>query len=406
MPGCPGVGDEAQCWPPHQARTGDKPSSLTNRSKARLQLRRLDSCLAELETIHEQGATIVPTALAQHLSKCVGCITPGMRITEALTRVLQAQEESLVSSRHLQHGTHPLAAQRKTDYALAIAERENPEIASSSQRLDTAAARELTDRIKASANQLWVLLLEAHERRAWIPLGYASWAAYVHAEFRISRSRSYQLLDQGRVIRALQSVSTSVDISEAQARDLKPRLVEVTEAVRSRAAAEASGSVADVVEQVVREERQRGGGHRLVTRSAARRAVRHEPQLDGAHSAEGLSREWHSDPPGEGTSRHTRTTTLSRLDSALRTLASMPPALDVLSHIRTHEQGLFDHLAPAHRWLTELVEAWGESSAPRGNAQSRSSGDDELGPRGQEQSDGAGRLVQVAAAQITDPRAG
>jgi hypothetical protein len=328
-----------------------------------------------------------------------------MRITEALTRVLRAQEEFLVSSRHLRHGTHPLAAQRKDDYALTIAERENPEINPPSQWLDATAARELTDRIKASANQLWVLLLEAHERRAWISLGYASWAAYVHAEFRISRSRSYQLLDQGRVIRALQSVSTSVDITEAQARDLKPRLGEVTEAVRSRVAAEASGSVADAVEQVIREERERGGGHRLVTRSVARRAVRHESQLDGAQSTDGLSREWRSLPPGEGTSRHPRTTTLSRLDSALRTLASMPPAPDILSHVGTREQGLLDHLAPALRWLTELAEAWGEGSAPGGSARDRPSGD-ERDPQGQEQSGRAGRLLQVAAAQITDPRAG
>lgn len=101
-----------------------------------------------------------------------------------------------------------------------------------------AQARKLTDRIKTAADQLWSLLLEAHDGGAWKALGYKNWAAYVAAEFDMSRSRSYQLIDKGRVVAALQGaagdLSTTVDISERQARDIKPVLPEVTQEIRER----------------------------------------------------------------------------------------------------------------------------------------------------------------------------
>ena len=65
-------------------------------------------------------------------------------------------------------------------------------------------------------------------------LGYESWGGYVKAEFHMSRSHSYQLIDQGRVVRALQDagqVSTMVDITEREARRIKPRLEQMTEAI-------------------------------------------------------------------------------------------------------------------------------------------------------------------------------
>ncbi len=105
-----------------------------------------------------------------------------------------------------------------------------------------AEARELTDRIKAAVEQVWALLLEAHERDAWSALGYTTWEEYVRGEFHMSRRRSYQLLDQGRVIRAIgetvctdvHTVSPAVEVTEAEARDIKPVLPAVVEAVRDR----------------------------------------------------------------------------------------------------------------------------------------------------------------------------
>lgn len=108
-------------------------------------------------------------------------------------------------------------------------------------------ARELTDKIAGTVTTAWVLLSDAHDKRVWIPLGYPTWEAYVKAEFNISRSRSYHLMDQAKVIREVEAVlnafpadrslypmSTSVDITEAAARELKPILPEVLDGIKAR----------------------------------------------------------------------------------------------------------------------------------------------------------------------------
>jgi len=123
-------------------------------------------------------------------------------------------------------------------------------------------AQALTESIKGAAEQVWSLLLEAHERQAWATLGYSRWEDYVRTEFDMSRSRSYHLLDQGRVIREISAaagVSTTVDITERQVRDIKPHLKEVTDTVRERiaeeAVKEAPERVEEIVKQVVKEQR-------------------------------------------------------------------------------------------------------------------------------------------------------
>lgn len=76
-------------------------------------------------------------------------------------------------------------------------------------------AQALTAKIKGYVSQAWLMLVEAHDRHAHIALGYSTWADYVQAEFEIGRSRSYQILDQARVIRELDAVSTDVDTDAA-----------------------------------------------------------------------------------------------------------------------------------------------------------------------------------------------
>ena len=125
----------------------------------------------------------------------------------------------------------------------------------------------LTAKIKGYVTQAWSMLAEAHDRLAHIALGYSTWEEYVHAEFDLSRSRSYQILDQATVIRAIESVSTSVDtetvaevVTEAVARDIKPRLTEVTKAIKERVTAEAEVEpqrVKEIVAEVVAEEREK-----------------------------------------------------------------------------------------------------------------------------------------------------
>lgn len=50
-------------------------------------------------------------------------------------------------------------------------------------------ARDLTDRIRISMDGLWVLVVEAFQRRAHAALGYASWDAYCNTEFGSNRIR-------------------------------------------------------------------------------------------------------------------------------------------------------------------------------------------------------------------------
>lgn len=121
-------------------------------------------------------------------------------------------------------------------------------------------ARTLTDTIKSAAEVLWVLIARAHAGKAWTALGYSTWEDYVKAEFDISRSRSYQLLDQGRVIREIEAAvpeGTEVHLSEAAARDLKGVLEEVVPEIRDRTAGLAPDEASVVLDEIVEEQRER-----------------------------------------------------------------------------------------------------------------------------------------------------
>lgn len=99
-------------------------------------------------------------------------------------------------------------------------------------------AERVTAKIKAYAGATCQLLLVAHEHKAHKALGYDTWADYVSAEFDISKSRSYQLISQARFILELnEAVSTIVDVSEWEVRELDPvrdeAIAAATEAVKS-----------------------------------------------------------------------------------------------------------------------------------------------------------------------------
>jgi hypothetical protein len=121
-------------------------------------------------------------------------------------------------------------------------------------------ARHLTERIRDAVGAVWSLLVEAHERQAWAALGYGSWREYATAEFGMSQSHAYRILDQARVIRAIEEATGSPmgEISEREARDVKPRLKAVTDSIKEKVAAEATVEperVKAIVAEVVAEER-------------------------------------------------------------------------------------------------------------------------------------------------------
>lgn len=102
-------------------------------------------------------------------------------------------------------------------------------------------AEKLTKQIKAAAEDLWALLLQAWESKAHVSLGYKTWGAYIEGEFDFSRVQSYRLINQGQVIKQLREAanlspmgynSESITVSEREARAIAPMISEVVEVVR------------------------------------------------------------------------------------------------------------------------------------------------------------------------------
>ncbi len=120
-------------------------------------------------------------------------------------------------------------------------------------------ARELTDAIRAAATATYVLLAQAHEGKAHKALGYETWADYVRAEFDISSSRSYQLLDLSKAVKLLEEASpdgTVVRLTEAQARDIKRELPKITEQVRAETEGLEAEEAGDTVERIIEDIRE------------------------------------------------------------------------------------------------------------------------------------------------------
>ena len=217
------------------------------------------------------------------------------------------------------------------------------------QRLDATQARDLTDRIKESAETLWSLLLEAYEGKAWAALDYGSWREYIASEFDMDRSRSYQLIDQGKVIRALTEaggVSTSVDIPEATARRLKPHLGDAVAEVR-----EAVEGGAEPIEAVRTAIEKHGG---LPPGQADELAKEHRlrvPATDGSihDSVERDER---------AINEHLENT--FSVFNALEAMAThrLTPAALIAAIPSYQDYRINEHLEPAFEWLTAFRKEW------------------------------------------------
>lgn len=123
-------------------------------------------------------------------------------------------------------------------------------------------ARELTDRIRGTAENLWGLLAEAHSRGAWKALGYATWESYTSDEFGMSRGQAYRLLDQANVVAQLEAAAslepgtlTESAPSARAAADLKPVMDDVAETVRERVKGRPASQRPAIVNEVVSEKR-------------------------------------------------------------------------------------------------------------------------------------------------------
>jgi hypothetical protein len=135
--------------------------------------------------------------------------------------------------------------------------------------LDPSAARQLTDKIKATTTDLCRLLVEAHDRKAWKALGYKSWAQYVTVEFHLSRQHVYRMLDRALVIDEIRATAElspagdtdgvpSIDLTEREARDIKPHLAVVKAEIANAIVDTAEADRPAIVKRIVQKHRSGG----------------------------------------------------------------------------------------------------------------------------------------------------
>jgi hypothetical protein len=282
----------------------------------RARLRQLDLCLTLLEEARERDEHVVSPELSARVRPLVPGVEPGMPIAHALDRVFMAQDGC-------QPPSQPVPARART-----------------AEPLDARAARALTDAIKAAGSNSSPLLLEAQERRAWVALGYPSWERYVRVELGLSRTRSYELLDHGRLIRAIESatgVSGAAEVTPYAARKLKPYLAELIAGLESRVAGRPAEEIRAIVEDVVR--------GALLDVADARGGQRR-----GAADAEPVAGAVPPPPPG----RCARQLDRDVFWAVVRQLSSMPPVAEAAGRLAERDADL-SRLDEAAAWLADLA---------------------------------------------------
>lgn len=201
------------------------------------------------------------------------------------------------------------------------------------------AARALTDRIKRGAEELWGLLLDAYERKAWAALGYTSWREYAQTEFGMGQSHAYRLLDQARVVLTLGEAAGSPigELSEYEARDIKPVLEEVAGAVRARITADIPKERAV---EIVREE----------VEKARRRSA-------SARGAKELMDELN--PPGfDPVADQERTLKVAAFYDVLQELLTFSSPAELIPEFRPYQFEYVQMVPRAIAWLTEFEQEW------------------------------------------------
>lgn len=206
-------------------------------------------------------------------------------------------------------------------------------------------ARALTDQIKGLAEQIWDLLLEAHDRKAWTALGYITWESYVRAEFDMSRRRSYQILDQGRVIQAIECAAgvnhgTQIAITEREARDINPILPQVVERVREAVANVPQERVAEIVQEVIDKERDKINVFR-----------------EGREAAKALAEELDLKPMSQ--EEEQRIDVIYGLYDALKEIEKMPEPAAAASMVKDYERRDLETLPSIIGWLSDFGKAVG-----------------------------------------------
>lgn len=331
---------------------------MTGTRGGRRQLHDLDKLLGILESALERGEDTVTEALA--LSAGFPAIGPGMAVAAALDAVFAAQAECMSSrvdeSSPLRMGeARPVELLAQTPGKVEGGDDIGP--------MEESEARALTLRIKEDYANLSLLLLRAHEGRAWVALGYRTWERYVRAEFALSRSRSYELLDQGRLRRALH-IAIGPDavplVSGRVASRLRPVLDDVIEKVRQRVTEESSDP-REIASRVVREAYATG----------------HLGKRPGPDSTASTVQVF---AKGVGQAQPTQASNLELLLKTIECTDRVSP--DVLASFSARDLHRLRGLPLAAHRLSALATAWVGLMASHQQAQERSSHDGQKGARG------------------------
>jgi len=292
-------------------------------------------CLTVLEDAHERDEQIVSPSVSAKVRPFVSGIVTGMPIAQALDLVFRAQDDCLqCATRGNEYGAGAI------DVSTLMESAGGPrgDAQSIAEPLDARAARALTEKIKSAANNFSLLLLEAQERQAWVALGYRTWERYVRQEFGLSRTRSYELLDHGRLIRAIQAttgVSLIEDIPPYAARKVKPYFGQFIAGLKSRVEGKSAEEIPLIVSDVIRNARPR-----------VRVLERREP-------AKQLSDRVIDAIAVSSLGRRALTVDVEVVGAVVEYLAFLPPAADVAGQLASAPNMLLA-VERATAWLREL----------------------------------------------------
>lgn len=312
---------------------------LSSHSANRAWQKQLDECLTVLEDAHERDEQIVSAAVSASVRRFVPGIVTGMPTAQALDLVFRAQHECLHAvTPCTNRGDDPAIDEVDIESLMESGAGGRGERATTAEPLDARAARALTERIKGAANNFSLLLLEAQERQAWLPLGYRTWQRYVRQEFGLSRTRSYELLDHGRLIRAIQAttgVSLIADIPPYAARKVKPYFGQFIAGLKSRLEGRPAEEIPLIVSDVIRN-----------TKPRVRVLMRREPAAQlSDHVLDAIV----VASPG----RRGLAVDVDVLLAVVRYLASLPPVTGVLGDLAPSADTLLV-VERGTAWLAEL----------------------------------------------------
>jgi len=232
-------------------------------------------------------------------------------------------------------------------------------------------SKDITERIRTTTNVLYLLIKRAHAGKAHKALGYDNFEAYVNAEFNMSRSYAYKLLNQANIIAAIEEKApegTQIHVGDATARSLKKVLPELLSEVEEKTAGLSADEAGDVIEDVINNMREQ---KRQADEDALDDEDGDEPrQFDGPYTGEYNGASYDDDDdedddevdefldgdPGEARRKFDK---LYNLYSGLKTISIVDDPSELLDFIPTDRKeeirGLLDTAIPL---LNAFNEQW------------------------------------------------